>query len=321
MRIRSCLLLLCLLAPAVQAQPTSPTLERVRKAGVLRCGGAIRPGLAFPGEDHAWEGLLIDMCRAVAVAAIGPNAKTEFNGYTLRNNFDRARGEDDVSFLTATEMFANELYGAVQPGPAVFYETAHVMVWDTSKVEHLSDLGAGPDGTMVCAEPGTGPERNLLAYTRSHKIKIQYSAWQELEEMMDAYNVGRCPAVTGELTALGALRLGSEQHGHPSRILPEPLAVSPVMVTTPQGDPAWSALAGWTMQTVLASERPNGAGLLPIDGTALGLDRDWQARVIAAGTYAEIFDRTLGHESALDLPRGLNAPVQEGGIIAPASVE
>lgn len=321
MRMRAGLLLLALATGPVVRAAQPATLERVRQAGVLRCGSAIRPGLAFPGVDHAWSGLLVDLCRAVAVAAIGPDAKVEFNGYALRQDFDRSRGADDVAFLTGTELYANGLFGALQMGPPVFFETSNVMVWDSAAVQRLADLGGQPGvpaGVMVCAEPGTGPDRNLLAYARAHGLAFQYSAWQELEEMMDAFNVGRCPAVTGEVTALAALRLESARLGHPSRILAEPLAVSPVLAATPQADPAWSALVGWTMQTVLAADN----GLLPVDGAAIGLDAGWQARVIAAtGPYADLFQRNLGADSVLDLPRGTNARWDGGGLLAPATVE
>ncbi len=317
MRMRVGLLLLALaIGPVARAaQPT--TLERVRQAGVLRCGSAIRPGLAFPGVDHAWSGLLVDLCRAVAVAAIGSDARIEFNGYALRQDFDRSRSADDVAFLTGTELYANGLFGALQMGPPVFFETTNVMVWESAAVQRLADLGGQP-GVMVCVEPGTGPDRNLLAYAHAHGIAFQYSAWQELEEMMDAFNVGRCPAVAGEVTALAALRLESARLGHPSRILAEPLAVSPVLAATPQADPAWSALVGWTMQTVLAA----GNGLLPVDGDAIGLDAGWQARVIAATrSYADLFQRNLGPDSVLDLPQGVDARWDGGGLLAPATVE
>ena len=51
-------------------------------------------------------------------------------------------------------------------------------------------------------------------------------------------------------------------------------------------------------------------------GAMLGLDARWAVRAIAAeGNYAEIFDRYLGADSPLGLPRGLSALYKDGGIL------
>ena len=309
-------LALCAAAPGRAA-----TLDRVRQDGVVRCGAVIRPGLAFPAADGTWHGLEVDMCRAVAAAVLGAGAGSEFHGYVTDKDFARlASGDDDVAFLTASEVHANGLFGTVLPGPAVFYQTTRLMVQDGSPAQHVADLR----GTRICAEPGTGPERNLQEYMARHAIPFLQSMWQEPEEMMDAFYVGRCPAVAGEETALAALRLGSEADGHPARLLPEPLAAAPVNVAAAASDPGWAAVVHWTVQTVLAAERtPRVQGpRLPIPAPPLGLQPGWQDRVTgAAGTYPEAFARSLGAGSPLGLPPGLNARWDEGGLFAPPAVE
>ncbi len=309
-------LALCAAAPAGAA-----TMDRVRKDGIVRCGGVIRPGLAFPAADQTWHGLEVDMCQAVAVAVLGADAKIEFHSYALDKDFARlASGADDLAFLTGSEIHANNMFAAVLPGPAIFYETTRLMVQADNPAHHVADLR----NTRICAEPGTGPERNLQEYMTRNAIPFRQSMWQELEEMMDAFSVGRCPAVAGEETALAALRLGSEADGHPARLLPEPLAAAPVSIATPAGDSAWAAVAHWTAQTVLTAERaPRVQGpRLPVPAPPLGLQPGWQDRVIeAVGTYPEIFARSLGAGSPLDLPPGLNARWDQGGLFAPPAVE
>ena len=214
------LLAACAVDAAIGAA-TGATIDRVRAAGVLHCGGAPRPGLASLAEDGGMAGLEVELCRSIAAAVLGDGAKIEFHPYALGQDFERLRrGDDAVAFLTGSELLANSLLDAVVPGPAVFHQTNGVMVPAGSKAEHLADLA----NTMVCAEPGTGPERTLLAYFRSHGMTISFSGWQEEEEMLDAFEVGRCPAVALETTALAAQRADGEARGHPVRILPETLS-------------------------------------------------------------------------------------------------
>ena len=145
--------------------------------------------------------------------------------------------------------------------------------------------------------------------------------YMEYGELYDAYNARVCDAVAGEAPDLAAARLDAPGKPSPDRILAEPLATFPIIATTPQSDPQWSAIVAWAILSLERAElRPapwTGGGLasMPIDGGELGLPGDWQKRVIgAAGTYADIYARNLGEGSPLKLPRGPNAPVEAGGL-------
>jgi len=314
-------LLALLLLSAVSAPGAfGATVDRVRAAGVLHCGGVPRPGLASPSDDGEMAGLEVDLCRAIAAAVLGDGAKAEFHPYALGQDFERLRrGDDAVAFLTGSELLANSLLDAVVPGPAVFHQTNGVMVPAGSRAGHLADLA----GTMVCAEPGTGPERALLAYFRGHGLPVSFSGWQEEEEMLDAFEVGRCPAVALETTALAAQRADGEARGQPVRILPEPLSASPILAVSGLDDARWAAIVAWTMDTVMQpSMQPDAASrALPVPGSGLGLTPGWQGRAMAAGAYAASSARNLGAQSPLQLPPALDAPWRDGGLLCPPNAE
>jgi general L-amino acid transport system substrate-binding protein len=319
---RALLLVVAIGSLCLTPEARAGALDRIRTDNVLRCGSAIRPGLAFPAIDHTWHGINVDLCRAIAAAVLGEGGRIAFTGYFLPKDFARIRsGEDEVAFLTTTEIATNGLFGGVLPGPTVFNETTSVMVWTTSDIKHVSDLGQH----KVCVEPGTPSERNLLDFAARHGWQPSLSPWMEVEEMMDAFEVGRCPAVVGEGTALAALRLNSAREGHPADILPEPLAMTPVFVATPIADPIWTAAVDWSVETVLwAGERGTRADAhsLSIPAEALGLTGDWQARVVAAaGSYEDIYRRSVGSDSILDLPPGPNASWRAGGLLVVPDVQ
>jgi general L-amino acid transport system substrate-binding protein len=313
--------LLCPLALPLVAF-AGPRLDRIRAEGVVHCGAAIRPGLAFPAQDGTWHGLEVDVCHAAAVAALGPQAKTEFHAYTLQDSsYDPVRhGEDDLSFLTASEMLAAQLLQAILPGPPVYYSSSGILVLDGSPARHVADLA----GKRICAEPGTGPERSLTAWFAAHHLPLHFFMFQESDEMLDAFYAGRCEAVAHDMVNLAAIRLQASEDGHEARLLPEPLAAVPVMAATPRGDDDWSAAVAWTVETLIRAETlgtdgpGGGPEPLPLAGKALGLAPTWQADVVkAVGSYAEIYKRNLGDASPLDLPRGLNALWTDGGLMCP----
>ncbi len=283
---------------------------------MLHCGGVPRPGLVFPSEAVGMAGLEVDLCRSIAATVFGKEARIEFHPYAVGQDFERLRrGDDAVAFLTGSELSANGLLDAVMPGPAVFHQTNGVMVPADHPAQHLSELA----GTMVCAEPGTGPERTLLAYFRSRNATIRYSGWQEEEEMLDAFDVGRCPAVALEMTDLAGRRADAEARGRSVRILPEPLSATPVLAVTGLDDARWAAIIGWSIGTVM---QPNGsAEALPVRGAGLGLAPGWQAAARSGGAYDTMVARNLGASSALRLPPALDASWRDGGANCPPGIE
>jgi general L-amino acid transport system substrate-binding protein len=51
-------------------------------------------------------------------------------------------------------------------------------------------------------------------------------------------------------------------------------------------------------------------------GRFLGLSKDWSYNIIKqVGNYGEIFDRNLGANSPMKLPRGRNALWENGGLM------
>jgi len=301
----------------------SPVLSRVRARGAVRCGAVERPGLAQAGPDGRPGGLLVDVCRAVAVAVLGGPERVEFRLYAGPADFEAVRGqEQDVSFLTGSEIAEQELAGAVLPLAPVFVERHAVMVPGASPRRSLAELA----GQGICFLVGGSAGRSLEAWFDDHRRSFLRHPHSEEGEMGDAYAAGRCQAVAGEATALAALRLAPGVKELHSRFLEEPLAAFPLLATAGTGDGRWAALVAWTVHTLVAGERaetrwiPGGAEAMPVPGQALGLDPGWQRRVLAAvGDYRALFERNLGQGSPLRLEPGPSAGLPRGGLLlAPA---
>jgi general L-amino acid transport system substrate-binding protein len=305
--------------PAALAGP-SPVLSRARSRGAVRCGAVGRPGLAEPSPDGRPRGLLVDVCRAVAAAVLSAPERVEFRLYSGPADFEAVRRqEEDVSFLTGSEIAEQELSGAVLLLGPVFVERQAVMVPGASPRRDLAALS----GQGICFLAGASTERSLEAWFEGHGRSFLRHPYSEDGEMADAYAVQRCHAIAGEATFLAGLRLAPGVKPLRSRLLPEVLSAFPVLATAGPGDGRWAALVAWTVHTLVAGERaetrwvPGGAGAMPVPGEALGLDPGWQRRVLATvGDYRAIFERNLGRGSPLELERGPNAGVSEGGALA-----
>jgi general L-amino acid transport system substrate-binding protein len=318
-----------------------PVLDRVHAHGVVRCGSFDRPGLAIDvaeteaaeadsaGQEPSqtpWHGLNVEICRAVAMAVLGSPDKIAFHGYDDADDLATlTQGGDDIAFLSAQEMHMTGVTGRVVPGPVVYIESIAAMLPVATGVRHLQDMDATKG---VCFANGSSPEHVLPAYFAAVKRPWRPIGYTEDGEMLDAYNVQQCQILSGERTTLAMDALEGGVNGLKSVILPEPIAAFPIMATTSDSDGRWSAIVAWTVYTLMAGDRPTtdwqigGAASMPVPMTDVGLAPDWQAHLLAYfGSYGRILDRTVGIHSALTLPPGLNAGLDQGGILIAPSLQ
>ncbi len=313
------------LAVTVAARPAlaGSVLDRVRASGSVGCSAEERPGFAARGEDGVIVGLAVDLCRAVGVAVLGPQAQITFSMLDSTPTFDVLRAEmQDVVFLTAGTIAAEHLAGHLLVGPPAFIETESLMVPDSSTVRGPRDLA----GKGVCFMIGTGAQRALEAALERDGVEVLRLGFEEDVEMRDAYNVGRCQAVAAEATFLAAMRRDGGIHALKSRILDAPLALDPVYLATGIADARWSAIVTWTLQSLVLGAAPRsdwtGAGTTPLAeaATPLGFRDGWSRDVTdTVGTYADLWRKDLGADSPLRLAPGLNAPWPAGLLLPPAS--
>ena len=143
--------------------------------------------------------------------------------------------------------------------------------------------------------------------------------------MYDAYNVQRCKAMVGEATFLATARLDGGINHLTSRLLPEHLDTFPIVAATSlKSDAQWAAVVAWTIASLKAADtkqtpyRAGGSTMMPVDGTGIGLAKDWQQVVVASvGSNSDIFNRTLGATSRLHLDQGLNTASIDGTPVIP----
>ncbi len=131
----------------------------------------------------------------------------------------------------------NKLAAKIAPGPAVFFNSYAVMVEKGSATTKLADLA----GASIClreADPAAGLLAEFFAKRAKNFIAMPF---QEDVEWRDAYNARHCRAAAAEITDLIDLRLHKGVNRFDSVILPQKLAVFPIVAATPLGDPQWSA--------------------------------------------------------------------------------
>jgi general L-amino acid transport system substrate-binding protein len=185
----------------------------------------------------------------------------------------------------------------------------------------------------VCVGQGTTTELNLADYFRANKMKLKTVTFASNDDVVKAYEAGRCDAFTTDASGLYAERLRfakPDEH----MVLPEIISKEPLGPSVRHGDDQWFDVIKWlhfamlaaeelditskTVEQALKSENPDVKRLVGTEGNygeQLGLTKDWAYRVIKhVGNYGEVFERNVGDGSALKIARGLNALWNKGGL-------
>ena len=317
-------------------------LELVKSRGELLCGvsGKI-PGFSFLSPDGRYTGLDVDICRAMAAALVGDSEKVQYRPLTAPERFTALRsGEIDLLSRNTTHNLSRDAVGGngLRFAPVVFHDGQGLMVNAASGVTSLADLS----GKSICVGSGTTTEQNLNDAFASQGLPYTPIKYQDLNQVVGGYLQGRCEAMTSDRSQLAAARSGfNDPQQHlilDDRISKEPLAPAVVGGDQPMGDAmTWVIYAlieaeerGITQSNVdavvkQAEADPSQTALrrfLGVDaglGRKLGLPDDFVVQVIrSTGNYGEIYNRHLGPESPVAIPRGANRLAGEGGLmIAP----
>ena len=165
------------------------------------------------------------------------------------------------------------------------------------------------------------------------KSLFEEMKFSKLDEVVKAYDAGQCDTFTADVSQLYALRLNRAKPGD-HVILPDVISKEPLAPVVRQRDDDWMMIVKWTLYAMinaeelgitsknideaLKSKKPDVMRLVGTEGAYgedLGLSKDWAARIIRhVGNYGEIYERNVGAESKLKIPRGLNSLWSAGGI-------
>ena len=329
--------LLAALAAILTAAPglarAGKTLDAVRQRNELVCG-VNTSGAGFSSTDSQgrWHGLDVDFCRAVAAAVLKDANRVRFVPLNSQQRFTALQsGEIDVlSRNTTWSLTRDASLGIVFTG-IDYYDGQGFMVPKKLKVDSAKKLG----GAQICVQAGTTSEKNVAEWFAAHGVKYKSVVFDTAEAIQAAFFAGRCQAYTTDMSDLAGARTHAQ---NPSDwvVLPEVISKEPLGPAVRRGDDEWFQIVRWTLFAMIEAEEdgitqatadqlrttsksPDVQRMLGVGedtGKLLGLDKEWSYRIVKqVGTYGESFERNLGPNTPVGLPRGVNKLWTQGGLI------
>jgi len=313
-------------APAAAA-----TLDTVKERGRILCG--VNTGLAgFSSKDASgiWSGFDVDFCKAVAAAIFGDAGKVDYVPLTTADRFEALKaGKIDLLARNSTWTMGRETgLGLIFVG-VTYYDGQGFMVSRASNVLSALELS----GSKVCVQSGTTTEANLADFFAANNMTYEPVVTTTPDESIAAYKAGRCNTLTSDMSQLYAERLKLDVPDD-HIILPDAISKEPLAPVVRGDDPEWATLVKWVhfallnaeelgvasdnLAAAMTSEKPEVRRLVGAEGAFgedMGLSKAWAANAIrAVGNYGEVYERNLGVDSPLGIPRGMNQLWNRGGI-------
>ena len=318
------------LAPAAFA---GKDLDAIKARGALVCG--VNTGLAgFSAADSqgVWAGLDVDVCRAIAATVVGDASKIKWVPLNASQRFAVLQsGEIDILSRNTTWTLTRDASLGFHFTAITYIDGQAFLVPTKLKVTRATQL----KGAQVCVQSGTTTEKNLADFSRSRKLGIKPIVFDTYEAGFKALFAGRCQAYSADASALASIRSKESPNPADYTVLPDLISKEPLGPVVRRGDDEWFAIVKWTVfalqeaeelgitqaqaDAMKSSDDPAIQRLVGSGedmGKLLGLDKAWSLRALkAVGHYGEIFERNVGAQSPLKLPRGVNRPWNQGGLI------
>ena len=320
-------------ALTVSAGATAGTLDDIKAKGFIQCGVSQGvPGFSNADDSGNWTGIDVDGCRAAAAAVFGDAQKVKFTPLSSKERFAAlSSGEVDMLSRNTTWTYTRDTSLGLDFTAVNFYDGQGFMVRKDLGVESALEL----DGATVCTEQGTTTELNMADFFRKHQLEYVPVVVQKVDEAVAAYASGRCDVYTTDKSGLAAQRTKlANPNDH--MVLPETISKEPLGPVVRHGDNQWKDVVTWAIFAQVNAEEmgissknvakiksetkdPGILRLLGAEGNmgaSLGLNADWAYNIIAqVGNYGEVFERNIGPNTPVGLPRGVNNLWTNGGVM------
>ena len=321
-----------LLAAAAQGAQAA-TLDVVRQRGAVTCGTTTGfAGFSAPDAQGKWQGLDVDLCRAVAAAVFGDADKIKVVPLNSQQRFTALQsGEVDVLTRNTTVTQQRDTALGIIHAGINFYDGQGFLVPKSLGVKSAKDI----NGATICLQTGTSNENTLADWARANHVTYKPVVIETFNEVVNAFAAGRCDVFSTDASGLASIRISAAESGRLRGAARDHLQGT----AGPLRAPGRRRLA--QHRALVAVRHDRGRGIrhhLQERGRPgqeqrqpqhqahprrhrrqrrqPGAGRKWAYQIVKqVGNYGESFERHVGQGSPLKIQRGLNAQWTQGGLM------
>eukprot|EP00984_Skeletonema_dohrnii_P012357 scaffold4999_cov94-Skeletonema_dohrnii-CCMP3373.AAC.1 len=297
--------------PKADAQVHPPVLEALQERKVLRCGTVYdRFGFSsINNETNEMEGFEIDLCKAVAAAALGSSYRYELVQTTEMNRLVQlANGEFDVLIAATTHTFERDVH-EVSSGIGFTFSTPYMYDGMTFNgvpefvtcADKLSVIGECAS-IRICSRIGTTWYDKTEDLFPASNIVAEESRQESIKNLIE----GKCDVIQTEHHQASASEAELRALGYdgPYAKGVNAFTKEPLAIVTRDGDPEFADFAELVLQSLFHAEAQNVTMMTADTFTQTGeffgdeYEDMFKNALAAVGNYGEMYARHLEPISA-----------------------
>ena len=324
--------ILCLSFNEVNAQFMVSGVAAIKAQSVIRCGTNLSMN-AFTRKSElgTYEGIDPTICSILSLAIFG----SPDNYKMIHIDADKvdkaiASGKIDImlgnSYITASK----EIDGHTAPAATIYHDRLVMLAKTEQKPSSMLDL----QNENVCIAELSPNIENFDEYLRKYNLNLRTIKFANFQSAKASLLINRCKLLVGDETVLAAIRddLKSRKDIF---LIPEEIDSHPIYVLVSKNNADLRAIVKWVINALIMAEEnnitsknisimtgDNNLSLRNLLGTnpqiwkKLDLQPDWVKKAIKLyGNYGEIYEKNLGSQSPLNLPREKSNLIKNGGTL------
>ncbi len=314
-----------------EAQSVVSGLGAIRANGVVRCGTNLSMN-AFTrkSENGHYEGIDPTICSILSLAIFdSPDNYKMIHIDADKADMAIASGKIDIMLGNSYSTASNEIDGYSVPAATIYHDRLVMLAKTEKRPTSMLDL----QNENVCIVPKSPDWENFEEYLRKYKLNLHPLKFADFQSAKASLLLNRCKLLVGDETVLSAI-YDELKTRNDIFLLPEEIDSHPIYILVSKNNTDLRAIVKWVVNALIMAEEhnitsknvaimtgDNNLSLRNLLGTnpqiwqKLHLRSGWLKKAIKQyGNYGEIYEKNLGNESRLKLPRGKSNLIKNGGI-------
>ena len=223
----------------------------VRQRGAVTCGTTTGfAGFSAPDAQGKWQGLDVDLCRAVAAAVFGDADKIKVVPLNSQQRFTALQsGEVDVLTRNTTVTQQRDTALGIIHAGINFYDGQGFLVPKSLGVKSAKDI----NGATICLQTGTSNENTLADWARANHVTYKPVVIETFNEVVNAFAAGRCDVFSTDASGLASIRISSCRTRTTMWCCPRSSPRNRWAFVR-QGDDAWLNIVRWSLSAMIEAE-------------------------------------------------------------------
>lgn len=332
MKLKIIFLSLLIVCISTEAAAADAGLRYIQARGFVRCGTDLSTKTyAFKNSDKQWQGVDADFCKALSMATLGSDEKFELVNVPS-NEISKALATNKIDIMLGNNaLSASQEIKSRATGVDILYYDRQMFLAHPLEADSMESYR----GSKVCAVNHSEDLASVNEYSRRYNLGLKVLSFPSLSQAKEAFLLKRCQLLSANEIYLRGVEKSVVTTEKNLEILPEVISYRPVYAYVDRNNPTLRIICKWILNAFNLAESygitsknidvfigvtdnsiRNLLGIDPKLWSAFGLQPEWAKRALKElGNFGEIYERNLGKDSEIGIPREKNHLIENGGLI------